>query len=195
MKRRPFDAVIFDQDGTLFQSDLNFQKIRSDLALEGAQDIIQSLDTRPADERRQGYDILRNHELRAAETGNLYPGVKTLMMHLKTSPVRSALLTRNHSAATELVLNRFPCLQFHAVRTRDNEPAKPDPESVLEICRSLAVSPRRTLIVGDFLHDLDVAAESGATSALFVETELPVYADQADFVISDILSVRELLRI
>ncbi len=195
MKRRPFDAVIFDQDGTLFQSDLDFRKIREELALKDAHDIIQALDARSEDERRQGYDILRDHEIQAAEKGNLYPGVEILMMHLKTSPLRSGLLTRNHAAATERVLNRFPCLQFDTVRTRDDVPVKPDPESVREICRSLGVSPRRTLMVGDFRHDLEVAVGSGATSALFVETELPVFAHQADFIIENILSVKELLRI
>ena len=51
-----------------------------------------------------------------------------------------------------------------ASRCADETRSKPDPLMLLELLEELAVAPAHTLMVGDTLHDLNMATNAGVAS-------------------------------
>lgn len=50
---------------------------------------------------------------------------------------------------------------FHATRTADEAPSKPNPHMLFELLDELGARPAETLMVGDSVHDLQMAANAG----------------------------------
>ena len=50
---------------------------------------------------------------------------------------------------------------FHATRCADETASKPHPMMVEELLSELQVTPKRTLLIGDSLHDLHLARNAG----------------------------------
>ncbi len=53
---------------------------------------------------------------------------------------------------------------FHASRTMDDSPGKPDPHMIESLIEELGSTPSRTLMVGDTCHDLEMAANAGVAA-------------------------------
>ena len=50
---------------------------------------------------------------------------------------------------------------FHATRCADETASKPHPMMVEELLSELQVAPKRTLLIGDSVHDLQLARNAG----------------------------------
>jgi len=110
--------------------------------------------------------------------------------------LRLAILTRNSRRSVQTVLKRHGLTGlFEVAYTREDGPAKPSPQPVLEICRRLGVAAGRTWVVGDYLFDIQAgrAAGAGTTVLMIGDKEPPEYADQADHVIRRLDQLLELL--
>ncbi len=174
-------GIIFDLDGTLIDSQLDFAAIRCDLGLEDGELILEAMDAMPDGSRKdESLAILQQHELRGAECAKLMPGVANFLSELKRRSVLVAVLTRNSAETTELSLQRLG-LEFSQVLTRDDVPAKPDPTGALRICETWQFAPDEVLLIGDFLFDLQAGRNAGIRTILYAPGEIPVYADEADF--------------
>ena len=124
------------------------------------------------------------HETTAAESCVLHAGVEGMLEELRGGGVRTALLTRNSRACAEVVLRRHG-LGFEYVATREQTPHKPHADSILNICRHFGILPEQTLMVGDYLYDVQAAANAGVESALVClkPGELPAFASMATHVV------------
>ena len=183
-------GIIFDMDGTLVDSGLDFAAIRHDIGLSDEQPILEGIEAIPGDpERKQATEILRQHEHIGATQATPFPGVTELLARLDQLEILTGVLTRNSRHATEMTFNRLGWT-FAAVLTREDAPAKPDPTGVLAICNDWNLSPADVLFVGDYLFDLQAGHNAGTRAALFVPgarqspDSLPEYAEQADWVVT-----------
>ena len=62
------------------------------------------------------------------------------------------------------------------------------------MCRSLNVEPADTMLVGDYLFDLQAARAAGSLAVLIVRgNKMPEFADQADEIIGSLREVGPLL--
>ena len=181
-------------DGTLTEELLDFAAIREEIGVPSeVKGILEHIAELGEEERRRAEEILHRHEITAADACELHVGAEEVLAGLRERGVKTALLTRNSAACAERVLSRHS-LELDYVATRDNRPHKPHPDSILNITRRLGISPGETLMVGDYLYDLQAAEAAGTDSALLLEgkRELPAFAPMATYCIREL---REVLRL
>jgi HAD superfamily hydrolase (TIGR01549 family) len=177
-------GVIFDLDGTLIDSALDFNLMRGDLGIPVGQPILEFLyKMEYGDEKTRLLDILREHELAGANRATLMPGVEEFLVELNSRRLNTGILTRNSREATERSLHKLN-LEFTHVLTREDCPYKPDPAGLLSICRTWNAEPAHVLYFGDYLFDLQAGQNAGMPTVLYSPQELPDYAHLADFTIS-----------
>jgi HAD superfamily hydrolase (TIGR01509 family) len=186
-------GVIFDLDGTLVDSQLDFDAIRADLNLSPGKLILEALDELPAGvHKEECLNILHRHEMLGAERAVLMPGVDEFLGDLAARNIATGILTRNSRIATTAVLERLS-LEFSQVKTRNEVPPKPDPTGLLEICIAWDVSVDEVLFFGDYLFDIQAGHNAGIRTVLFAPDGLPEYAHQADFTIQDFTEASPLI--
>ncbi len=189
-----FGLVILDLDGTITRPKLDFQKIKKEMgaAEDEQRTTLEFMDSLPPDRRRRAEQILAQHERDAAQYSQLRDGARELIVSLRQSGVRVAILTRNSRLSVETVLRKHS-LSVDFVLTREDSPPKPSAEPVLRICRALGVPPAETLVVGDFRYDIMAGQAAGAKTALL--TSRKEKADvQPDHVIHDLHTLRKMVR-
>ena len=186
-------GVIFDLDGTLIDSRLDFDAMRRDMEFPPGQTILEGIEALPAGDRRERcLTVLHAHERRGAESATLIPGAKELLNDLESRGLITAILTRNSRAMTCLALDRFQ-LRFSQVLTRDDAPPKPDPAGLHRICDAWGMQVDEVLFVGDYLFDLRCGQAARIATVLYAPDGIPDYAHEADFVITRLCELPEIL--
>jgi len=165
-------GVIFDLDGTLVDSQLDFSAMRAEMGLPDGLPILEALDTMDAPERERCLAVLHRHEHEGAERATLIPGVIELHTHLAARRVPQAVVTRNARHLALRVLERLQ-LQFDPVVGREDGPVKPDPAAILGICEKWNVSPSEVVVIGDYLFDIEAGRRAGARTVLFTQGREP----------------------
>src|SRR5215831_204614 len=120
-------GVIFDLDGTLIDSGLDFEQMRREMEFAPGQWILETialLEEGPRKERCR--QVLREHEHRGALSASLMPGAKELLAELSRRGLAVGILTRNSREMTDLALSRLGLVVPHVI-AREDAPPKPDP--------------------------------------------------------------------
>lgn len=179
-------GVIFDLDGTLIDSRLDFEAMRREMEFAEGQPILEGIERLPPGPRRdQCLEILHRHERCGAENATLILGARELLAELSRRELPTGILTRNSRSMTELALSRLD-LQFNRVLTRDDAPPKPDPAGLLRICREWGFPVEDVLFVGDYLFDLQCGHEAGIRTVLYAPNGPPDYSHLAHAVIESL---------
>lgn len=186
-----FKAVIFDMDGTVIESPLDFDRIRADCGVPPGRAVLEHLEQLPTAERRRAEAVLVGHERRAAADCVLKDGAVEVVAALRARGLKTALLTRNSAESVRTVLARCG-LEFDCWLSREDAEPKPSPEAVLKIAGRFGVAPREVLMVGDYVFDIQAGRAAGSWTAFVLSPKVPTPPAEADFVIGDL---RELLDI
>lgn len=178
-------GIIFDLDGTLVDSRLDFDAMRREMGLPVGVPILEALAAVPdGPARDQMLAAMHSHELRGADEAVLFEGVVEFLSHVNERGISAAVLTRNSRESTERTLRRLN-LSFSQVVTREDAPPKPDPAGVQMIAESWGLPAHEIIVIGDYLFDLQAGRSAGMRSILFAPGELPHFVDEADFVLRD----------
>lgn len=181
-------AVIFDMDGTLTRDRHDYDLIRTEIGLE-REPILEAVQRMSESDRRRAEEILHRHEAAAAADSELQPNAENVVRRLMDARVPVALMTRNSRKSVETLLARHQ-LRFDLIRTREDGPFKPSPEPVLVVCEALRVRPADAWVVGDYRYDIACGRSAGAATVLLHGgSEMPDWAREADFVISDLMQL------
>jgi HAD superfamily hydrolase (TIGR01509 family) len=187
-------AVIFDLDGTITQPYFDFDAIRKEMDLAAdAGPVWEAMEKMPAQKRRRAEKILHFHEQKAVAESKLNSGAKRTLSALGAAGISIGILTRNRRSNALAVAEKHN-LRFDAVVGRDEGPVKPDAFGVCQICRQFGVSAEQTLLVGDYLFDLQCAKAAGAVAVLLTNhNRAGEFAEYADFCIETIEQVLEII--
>lgn len=185
-------GVVFDMDGTLTVSELDFDLIRAECGVPEGKSILEHMDDLPDAERQTVENILVRHERRAAAGSGLRDGAREVLRDLRGRGFRIALLTRNSAESVTTVLGRFG-LEFDCWLSREHAAPKPSPEPVLKIAETLGLQPDQLLIVGDYIFDVLAGHAAGALTALVKTDRDIVPPPQTDAVIDDLHALLQLL--
>jgi HAD superfamily hydrolase (TIGR01509 family) len=178
-------AVIFDLDGTITQPYFDFDAIRAEIGLpKDGGPVLEAMERMTAQERRRAEEILHYHEDKALAASELNPGARQTLLALRTRGIRIGILTRNRKRNAQAIADKHD-LQFDAVVGREDGPVKPDAFGVRHLCRRFDVHPSETLLVGDYLFDLQCARAAGAVPVLITNhPQASRFAAEADFQIA-----------
>lgn len=186
-------GIIFDLDGTLVDSRLDFDAMRRDMGLPVGVPILEALASVEAGPARdQMLAVMRDHELRGADEAVFIDGVPEFLNHIQHRGILSAILTRNSRECTDRTLQRLN-LNFSQVITREDAPPKPDPAGVRLIAERWGLPAGQIIVIGDYLYDLQAGRRAGMRSVLYAPDERPHYVDEADFVLQHFHAAVELL--
>jgi phosphoglycolate phosphatase len=177
----PVQAVVFDFDGTLAATDIDFAGIRARLreffAANGCWDeslfqryILEMIDAvcarlspeRAHEMRRGSLQIVHDGEIDACLNADPYPGVTEALQELQARGYGLGIFTRNSRECCDAVLRRHP-LPHSVLLTRDDvENVKPHPQHLQEVLSQLRCPPDLAVVVGDHYTDVETAVAVGA---------------------------------
>lgn len=175
-----YDLIVFDWDGTVMDSTAiiaaSIQSACRDLSLTVPDDetarhviglgLMQALRHAVPDAPEEMYDPLveryRHHFLSQDQTIPLFDGARETIVELFDAGYSLGVATGKNRAglARALESTGMKCY-FHATRTAEQTFSKPNPAMLFELMEELAVSPERTLMVGDTTHDVQLAINAG----------------------------------
>src|SRR5258706_13528323 len=104
----------------------------------------------------------RRHCLAHGNEMPLYAGVVEMLSDLHAKGVRLAVATGKARRGLDRVLDATGLRRwFEATRCADEGFAKPHPGMLLGLMDVIGVEPHRAVMVGDTIHDLELAANAG----------------------------------
>lgn len=183
MKNR-FDLIIFDWDGTLADSidwivhciqQAAFEQSFKIPETQAIKDIIglsieQALQTLfPNCERQTQQAIAQTYATtffsKPISRNDLFPGVYDMLHRLKHQGYQLAVATGKKSTGLQKAIQETGVADFFVTtRSADQTASKPDPLMIDEIVNELGISKQRTLMVGDSVHDLQMALNAQIAS-------------------------------
>ena len=175
-----FDLIVFDWDGTLFDSTALIVRSIQDACRDlgavvpsdidaayviglGLQDALAHAAPGLAPERYPALGLrYRHHYFARQHELSLFPGTLAMLQALKARQHGLAVATgKGRRGLDEALAHSQLKGLFDATRTADETASKPDPRMLLELMREFGAEPERTLMIGDTTHDLQLAANAG----------------------------------
>ncbi|EAT12645.1 HAD family hydrolase [Bermanella marisrubri] len=180
----PIKAIIFDLDGTLVSSRLDFAYLKRELACPKNVDLLEHVNHLPEAQKVEAHRFIYNHEMEDAAQSSWLPGAQEFVDLCLSKKIPMAIITRNMRDAAMLKIqhNNIP---IDLVLTRDDAPPKPNPEGLLRVANKWRLNPDNIMYIGDFLYDIEAAINAEMWSCLYAPEELSDYAHKADLVIQD----------
>jgi len=195
--RHGIKAVLFDFDGTLAESALDFSVMREQAAeaiasltalpmpkdrplMEALAEVCAVLDTDTAFRvRERAMQAIAEVEVEAAGRARLFPFTLPMLEALRAQGTATAVITRN---CPEAVFRVFPTLLEHVacVLTRDDvSRVKPHPEHINTALAIVGCKPGQSLMVGDHPMDIEAGKRAGTLTAGVASGETPYEGLQA----------------
>ena len=177
---RRFDLIVFDWDGTLFDSTMLIVRCIQagcrDLGVEppsdhdaayviglGLHDALQhAVPGLAADRYPELGQRYRQHYWASKDQLLLFPGTLVMLQALKQRQHLLAVATgKNRRGLDDALAHAQLNGVFDGSRTADETAGKPDPLMLRELMAEFDIKPERTLMIGDTTHDLQMAANAG----------------------------------
>ncbi|MBC7807799.1 MAG: HAD family hydrolase [Akkermansiaceae bacterium] len=186
---RKIDAVLFDLDGTLVRTFIDFPAMRREVC-ERARDIYyagdtilqnndsldvihQTLAALPSEQREEArrdlYAVLERHEEVGCERPEAIPGATDLLRSLYSQSVRVAVVTRNARRIADSLCRRMNLAADVVVAREDTSTYKPHPEPLQVACSHLNVHPKRTVMIGDLWADIAAGIAAGCAITIGIQ--------------------------
>jgi len=188
-------GIVFDMDGTLVDSRLDFDAMRREMELPPQMPILEAVTRLPPPHADRCRAILDRHELAGVARAALLPGVAELFAELRSREIRLAIATRNSRANTATTLEKLS-VQVDFALTRDDGPVKPDPWAAVEACRRWELPPQCVAVIGDYRFDVECGRAAGCRTVLLTHPHDPaVYPndERADLLLLSLAEYQRLL--
>lgn len=182
-RRRQFDLIAFDWDGTLFDSTAIITRciqeaVRdvggtvpndADASYVIGMGLMQALAHAAPDVPKERYPELglryRHHYTAHQNDLSLFAGVIELLEALKARQHILAVATGKSRAGLDEAFQAVALKRlFDGSRTADETRGKPHPQMLQELMAEFGTAPGRTLMIGDTTHDLQMARNAGCPS-------------------------------
>ena len=188
-------VIVFDMDGTLVNSFLDFKALKKEMGLSPKAFVLEELDKINNKERKgELLKLLHNFEMNGAQKSVLFDGVLEFLDFCDLQGLKRAIFTRNSQHVTEIILKKFK-MNFEKVVSRDSlREYKPHPKGLEEICSFFEVSSKDILFIGDHYHDLVTGEKAGVRTFLFNNgtNDIREWEKKADLVFDSYASLKRI---
>jgi len=175
MHDRMLHAVIFDLDGTLVDSRLDFVAMRRELGAPPGIGLLEYIDGLGSEAARgAAMDIVHRHEMAGAEAASWMPGAEYAVRTLHARDVPLAIVTRNSRQAASMTMARLD-MPAMPLKAREDAAPKPDPAALLAIAAAWRLPPVRCAYVGDFRYDIEAAQRAGMLPVLYTPDHMAAH--------------------
>ena len=160
--------AIFDMDGTVFKSYLDWLTIREELDIPPGGNILEEIykDNR-VDTKR--LEILENYEKENTLKTEPINGISDFIIFLKRENIATVLLTNNNRENTCYLLDKFH-LDFDLVVTRELRLWKPDPEAFFHVMKKVGSTAEETISIGDSHYDVKASQRANVPYIFIINT-------------------------
>lgn len=166
LKNIKYKTVVFDMDGTLVDSKINYTAIYEALNLEPHQSIMKHVNSLDESEKKKALEIVHHFEDEGCRLSTPIPGAFKLLESLNKSSVNTAVFTLNSRITAEKTL-KLHNLGIPLLITREDAKPKPDPEGLLKICNHFSTPVSQALYVGDYIYDIQAGINAKIKTALY----------------------------
>jgi len=212
------EAVVFDFDGTLVDTDIDFAAIREAIVehlhqwglgepdveegryvlelIAWAEKQLQDDPHGQQQYREEVKRILHAMELPHCQRAEPFPGVPEALQRLRTAGRKIGIITRNSREGVAAVLSRHPLPHDVLIPRDDLSNIKPHPEHLEQALAALGVAALQALMVGDHATDIQCGQAAGvrACGVLTARTTLEQFHELgADFAFRDVPALVEAL--
>ncbi|TQV72614.1 HAD-IA family hydrolase [Exilibacterium tricleocarpae] len=185
------EGVIFDLDGTLADTKLDFAAMCEQLQVPASTPLLEHIEG--LTDRRQSEiarDLLEQHEMSGAACAEWMPGAQQMLERLHAANMPMGIVTRNMRAAAMLTIERLG-IPIDVVITREDCQPKPHPEGLLKISSHWSIAAENIAYVGDYKFDLLAANSANMLACLIANGRNAKFAALADWVITDFCEFTE----
>ncbi|MGR5846963.1 HAD family hydrolase [Streptococcus pneumoniae] len=211
------DAVIFDLDGLLADTEIISLKVYQELLKDFGIPFTEETYSREYSGHREEenvqrfldtYDLPWNfdqtldkvYELEAqilAKGVNLKKGAKNLLTYLQREGVPIALATSSVESRAKMILDSNGILSLfdHLVFAKDVKRSKPYPDIFLKACSDLNVLPENCLVLEDSEAGIEAASRAGIPVICIPDLKMPAqsFLNKTEQVFQDLDAVRDYL--
>jgi len=185
------DAVLFDLDGTLVETNIDFPLMKREMLALAVQagltsEAVQGLDilavVETADHflasqgktgdsarlRSRAMNILEEIEVHHANLTKEIPFAREMFEELRTRFIRIGIVTRNCRRASEISLAITRLQPDILICREDTKRHKPHPEQLYKALSHLNARPRNSIMVGDHIMDIQSGKAAGMKTIGFL---------------------------
>lgn len=190
-------AVLFDLDGTLVETGIDFSRLRSATlqliaeygvdtlplqgldalgAVEQAVDTLRLQGREDAGEelRKRAFARLQAMEMAYCASPRPVPGMYDLLNALRDHNVRIGIITRNDRQVSLRTLNALQIPYDLLVSRDDVEKVKPHPQHVMIALEEWQIAPEQCVVVGDYWMDVEAGRSAGCRTVGIWRPDVPI---------------------
>jgi len=191
---QPVHAVLFDLDGTLVDTDIDFPLMKNRLLalaashglnteplkhldilamIDVAENSLQDNPDSAANLRLRAMNILQDIELKHARNTREVPYARELLDKLRARGFKVGIVTRNCRAASLISLRMVGIHPDALVCREDTALRKPHPHHVLRAMEELKCAKEHSWMVGDHIMDIESGRAAGVKTVGFLRDYRP----------------------
>jgi phosphoglycolate phosphatase len=178
-----FDLIVFDWDGTLFDSTALIVRCIQSACLDlgvtvpsaeraayviglGLRDALEhAVPDLPQGRYGELAQRYRHHYVNSQHELSLFAGTLEMLRELKARHHWLAVATgKGRQGLNDALAHADLVGMFDGTRTADETASKPNPRMLMELIDQFGVRADRTLMIGDTTHDLQLAQNAGTAS-------------------------------
>ncbi|MDP2312027.1 MAG: HAD-IA family hydrolase [Pseudomonadota bacterium] len=180
---------IFDMDGTLTVPMHDFAWLHRALEVPEGEDILATIDRRPAERAAADREVIRAWEDEIAGRARAQDDALALLDALVRRGRILGVLTRNTLEGARLTLESAGLARYFdpaAIVSRDCAPPKPHPGGGQRLLRHWGVEAGAAVVVGDWVYDAQAGRAAGTATVLVMRHGPQPWADEADLLVDDL---------